>query len=175
VRPEQANEHHERRALVTENAVTWLTPEAHDRLRAELDHLSGPARTEIAERIAAARDEGDLKENGGYHAAREEQAKNEARIRELAEKLRNVQIGRPADDGMVEAGMVVTAVVAGDEMTFLLGSREIAGTTDLDVYSPTSPLGAAIDGKTVGETTSYTAPNGREIAVEIVGAKPFQG
>jgi transcription elongation factor GreA len=160
---------------VTESAVTWLTQEAHDRLRAELEHLSGPARTEIAERIAAARDEGDLKENGGYHAAREEQAKNEARIRELTEKLRHVQVGRPADDGMVEAGMVVRAIVAGDEMTFLLGSREIAGTTDLDVYSPTSPLGAAIDGKTVGDTTSYTAPNGREISVEIVAAKPFQG
>lgn len=160
---------------MTESAVTWLTPEAHDRLRAELEHLSGPARAEIAERIAAARDEGDLKENGGYHAAREEQAKNEARIRELTEKLRNVQIGQPADDGMVEAGMVVTALVAGDEMTFLLGSREIAGTTDLDVYSPTSPLGAAINGKYVGDTSSYTAPNGREISVEVVAAKPFQG
>lgn len=160
---------------MTESAVTWLTQEAHDRLRAELEHLSGPARTEIAERIAAARDEGDLKENGGYHAAREEQAKNEARIRELSEKLRNVQIGQPADDGMVEAGMVVTAVVAGDEMTFLLGSREIAGTTDLDVYSPTSPLGAAINGRSVGDSSSYTAPNGREISVEIVAAKPFQG
>ncbi len=160
---------------MTESTVTWLTQEAHDRLRAELERLSGPARTEIAERIAAARDEGDLKENGGYHAAREEQAKNEARIRELTEKLRNVHIGQPADDGTVEAGMVVTAVVAGDEMTFLLGSREIAGTTDLDVYSPTSPLGAAIDGKKVGDSTSYTAPNGREIAVEITEAKPFVG
>ncbi|AEG45176.1 transcription elongation factor GreA [Isoptericola variabilis] len=160
---------------MTEPNVTWLTQEAHDRLKAELEHLSGPARTEIAERIAAARDEGDLKENGGYHAAREEQAKNEARIRELTEKLRNVQISRPADDGIIEAGMVVTAVVAGDEMTFLLGSREIAGTTDLDVYSPTSPLGAAIDGKKVGDSTTYTAPNGREITVEITAAKPFSG
>jgi transcription elongation factor GreA len=152
-----------------------LTQEAYDRLTAELAHLEGEGSAEIIERIAAARDEGDLKENGGYHAAREEQAKNEARIRELTEKLRNVQVGTPPDDGMVEAGMVVTAVVAGDEMTFLLGSREIAGTTDLDVYSPTSPLGAAIDGKTVGDETSYTAPNGNEIAVKIVAAKPFEG
>ena len=107
----------------------------------------GEGRTEITDRIAAARDEGDLKENGGYHAAREEQAKHEARIRELKEKLRNVQIGTPPDDGVVEPGMVVTALVAGDEMVFLLGSREIAGTTDIDVYSPTSPLGAAIIGQ----------------------------
>ncbi len=80
---------------MTDTTVTWLTQEAHDRLQAELAHLSGEGRTEIAERIAAARDEGDLKENGGYHAAREEQAKNEARIRELTEKLRNVRIGTP--------------------------------------------------------------------------------
>ncbi len=160
---------------MTDTSVTWLTQEAYDRLQTELSHLSGEGRTEIAERIAAARDEGDLKENGGYHAAREEQAKNEARIRELTEKLRNVQIGTPPDDGKVEPGMVVTALVAGDEMTFLLGSREIADTTDLDVYSPTSPLGSAIDGKSVGDETSYTAPNGNEIAVKITDAKPFEG
>jgi transcription elongation factor GreA len=118
---------------VADGSVTWLTQEAHDKLKAELEHLSGPYRAEITERIAAARDEGDLKENGGYHAAREEQAKNEARILELTEKLRNVQVGTPADDGKVEPGMVVTAIVAGDEMNFLFGSREMAGSTDLDV------------------------------------------
>ncbi len=161
--------------MTDNNAGTWLTQEAHDRLKAELEHLSGPARTEIAERIAAARDEGDLKENGGYHAAREEQAKNEARIRELTEKLRTVHIGTPPDDGMVEAGMLVDILLAGDPMTFLLGSREIADTTDVDVYSPTSPLGSAIYGHSIGETVSYTAPNGKEFTVEIKGAKPYEG
>jgi transcription elongation factor GreA len=160
---------------VAGTSVTWLTQEAHDKLKAELEHLSGPYRSEITERIAAARDEGDLKENGGYHAAREEQGKNELRILELTEKLRNVQVGIPADDGTVEPGMVVTALVAGDEMNFLFGSREMAGSTDLDVYSPTSPLGAAIAGKSIGTKTSYHAPNGRDIPVEITGAKPFQG
>ena len=160
---------------MSDTTVTWLTQEAHDRLKAELEHLSGPARTEIAERIAAARDEGDLKENGGYHAAREEQAKNEARIRELTEKLRTVHIGTPPDDGMVEAGMLVEILLAGEPMTFLLGSREIAGTTDVEVYSPTSPLGAAINGHSIGETVSYTAPNGKVFTVEITAAKPFEG
>ncbi|MFD2839888.1 transcription elongation factor GreA [Populibacterium corticicola] len=160
---------------MTTSTVTWLTQEAHDRLQAELEHLSGPARQEITDRIAAARDEGDLKENGGYHAAREEQAKNEARIRELTEKLRNVRIGTPADDGVVEAGMIVTAEMFGDEMVFLLGSREIGETTDLDVYSEQSPLGAAISGKKVGDSASYTAPNGKEITVKIKDAKPYQG
>ena len=156
-------------------AATWLTQEAYDRLTAELARLEGEGRDEVISRISAARDEGDLKENGGYHAAREEQAKQEARIRELKEKLRNVQIGVPPDNGIVEPGMVVTALVAGDEMVFLLGSREIAGSSDIEVFSPTSPLGAAINGTKIGDKTTYLAPNGREIKVEITDAKPFTG
>ena len=132
-------------------AATWLTQEAYDRLKAEYEHLTGPGRTEIATRIAQARDEGDLKENSGYHAAREEQAKQEARIRELKAKLENAQIGTPPDDGVVEPGMLVLAEVAGDDIEFLLGSREIAGTTDIAVYSDKSPLGAAINGCAVGD------------------------
>ncbi|NCT91172.1 transcription elongation factor GreA [Cellulomonas sp. APG4] len=157
-------------------AGTWLTQEAHDRLSAELAELTTTGRREIAEKIEAARSEGDLKENGGYHAAREEQAKIEARIAQLTQLLRKAVVGEaPADDGVVEPGMVVTATVAGDEMTFLVGSREVAGTSDLDVYSERSPLGEAIVGRSVGDTTSYTAPNGNEISVEIRAAKPFQG
>lgn len=154
--------------------TTWLTQEAYDRLKAEYEYLAGDGRTEIATKIAQARDEGDLKENSGYHAAREEQAKQEARIRELKAKLESATIGTPPDDGMVESGMVVTALVAGDEMSFLLGSREIAGTTDIDVYSEKSPLGAAIYGKSVGDTVTYAAPNGNQIEVKIVDAKPFE-
>ena len=162
---------------MAETNVTWLTQEAYDRLSAELEHLRGPARQEIAKKIEAAREEGDLKENGGYHAAKEEQGKQEARVRQLEALLENAQVGEApvADEGVVVPGMVVTAEVGGDEMTFLLGSREVAGDTDLEVYSPTSPLGAAIDGRRRGETVSYTAPNGREIAVRIIDAKPFAG
>jgi transcription elongation factor GreA len=160
---------------VTEStAVTWLTQEAHDRLASELEELKSTGRRDIAEKIEAARSEGDLKENGGYHAAREEQAKQEARIAQLEELLRNAVVGAaPADDGVVEPGMVVTASVAGDPMTFLLGSREVADGTDLEVYSERSPLGAAIVGRSVGDETSYTAPNGREITVTIQDAKPY--
>ena len=86
----------------------WLTQDAYDRLAKELEELEGPGRTEIAERIAAARDEGDLKENGGYHAAREEQGKMEARIADLQRLLKNAVVGEsPQDDGVVEPGMVV--------------------------------------------------------------------
>ncbi|HEY3436434.1 MAG TPA: transcription elongation factor GreA [Actinotalea sp.] len=155
--------------------VSWLTQEAHDRLSAELEQLTSTGRSELVKKIEAARSEGDLKENGGYHAAREEQGKQEARIRQLTELLRTATVGAaPADDGVVEPGMVVTATVGGDKMTFLVGSREVAGGADIDVYSDKSPLGAAIVGRSRGEKTSYVAPNGREITVDIHDAKPFQ-
>jgi transcription elongation factor GreA len=157
--------------------VTWLTQEAYDRLKTELDHLAGPGRHEIARKIEAAREEGDLKENGGYHAAKEEQGKQEARVRQLTQLLEHAKVGEsPADDGVVEPGMVVSARVAGEEMQFLLGSREVAGDdAGLDVYSERSPLGVAITGKRAGDKVSYTAPNGKDIPVEIVDAKPFSG
>ena len=160
----------------TTHGGPWLTQEAYDRLKAELDHLSGAGRHEIVEKIEAARQEGDLKENGGYHAAKEEQGKIEARIRQLSELLRNAHVGeKPADDGVVEPGMLVVAKIAGDEEKFLLGSREIADGSDIDVFSEKSPLGAAIVGHKQGDKLSYTAPNGREIPVEIISATPYNG
>ena len=104
--------------------ASYLTQEAYDRLKAELTHLSSDGRTDISRRIEAARDEGDLKENGGYHAAKEEQGKMEARIRQLTQLLENAVVGEtPPDDGVVEPGMVVTIDMLGDELRFLLGSR----------------------------------------------------
>jgi transcription elongation factor GreA len=159
-----------------ETDVTWLPKEAFDRLSRELDELSGPGRIEIAKRIEQAREEGDLKENGGYHAAKEEQGKIEARIRQLTQLLRHAEVRDAAPaDGHVASGTVVTATIAGIENRFLLGNREIAGDSDLDVYSEHSPLGAAILGATIGETRSYTAPNGRSIEVVVVQVEPYGG
>jgi transcription elongation factor GreA len=156
-------------------ATTWLTQESYDRLSAELAELEGPARLDIAKKIEMAREEGDLKENGGYHAAKDEQGKIEARIRQLTQLLREATVGEPpAASGVVEVGTVVTAKIAGDPSTFLLGSREIAD-DDLDVYPATSALGEAILGLKVGEKTSYTAPNGKEIAVEVVKVETYRG
>ena len=156
--------------------VTFLTQDAYDRLASELEHLSTVGREEIAKRIEAAREEGDLKENGGYHAAKDEQGKQEARIRTLQHLLKTATVSEaPESTGIVESGTVITAVVAGGEEVFLLGSREIASGTDLDVYSEASPLGAAILGLKEGDRTSYTAPNGREIAVEIVSVETYTG
>lgn len=161
----------------TGTTTQWLTQEAHDRLQAELDHLSTTGRAEIAKRIEAARDEGDLKENGGYHAAKDEQGKIEARIRTLTELLRTATVGvAPTAHGVVEPGTVITATILGDDERFLLGNREIVGDeSDIDVYSEASPLGQAILGAKIGDTVSYTAPNGKEIAVTIVDVSTYTG
>ena len=156
------------------SSQTWLTQEAADRLRSELDHLKNEARIDVVRKIEAARAEGDLKENGGYHAAREEQGKIEARIKQLIHMLDNAHIGPPpaSADGLVGAGMIVTADIAGDESKFLLGSREISS-GDLDVYSEKSPLGAAVLGAKVGDTVSFKAPSGKEITVVIKSVENY--
>jgi transcription elongation factor GreA len=164
----------------TSHKGAWLTQDAYDKLKAELEYLTGPGRSEIAKRIEASRGEGDLSENGGYHAAKEAQGHQEARIRQLQDLLQRAHVGAPPpDDGTVAPGMVVTIRFAGDDdtETFLLAARELAsyGSTGMTVYSPESPLGSAIDGASVGDTVSYTAPNGRQVSVEIVAAKPFTG
>jgi transcription elongation factor GreA len=160
-----------------DDSVTWLTQEAYDRLKAELDYLSGPGRADIAKKIEAAREEGDLRENGGYHAAKDEQGQIEARIVTLQHILGNARVGGPPrTDGVVGPGMTVTIrfVKDDEEVTFLLASREESG-SPIDVYSPRSPLGAAIMGKKVGETATYSLPNGRASTVEILEAVPYAG
>lgn len=162
----------------TSDNATWLTQEAYDQLKAELEYLSGPARIEIAKKIEAAREEGDLRENGGYHAAKEEQGKQEARVRQLTQLLENAKVGEaPPDDGVVEPGMVVTVAFDGDpddKITFLLASREYAS-GEIETYSPQSPLGQGVNGKKVGDTAEYELPNGKMASVEILEAKPYQG
>lgn len=161
----------------TGDTVTWLTQEAYDQLKKELDHLSGPARVEIAKKIEAAREEGDLKENAGYHAAKEEQGKQEARVRQLTQLLECARVGEaPADDGIVAPGMVVTLAFDGDEddtLTFLLASREFA-TSDIETYSPQSPLGSGVNGKKVGEEAEYELPNGTTARVKVLDATPYK-
>lgn len=159
---------------MTEEKTILLTKEAYDKLKEELEHREGEYREEITERIAAARAEGDLSENGGYHAAREEQGKNEGRINELIVKLRNAKILEAPKEGTVGNGSLVTVELAGREMTYVLGSRDIAVATDYDVISPESPIGGAIMGAHTGDTVTYSAPNGREISVSIKNAKPLE-
>ena len=161
----------------TETEAVWLTQAKYDELKAELDELRGPGRASVVQRVSDAREEGDLKENGGYHAAREELGKMDGRIAQLADILERARVGEtPPDDGVVEPGMKVTYRFEGDDEqeTFLLGAREMAG-DDIEVFSPQSPLGAAILGHTVGDTVEYEAPNGTRLKVEIVAAVPYVG
>jgi transcription elongation factor GreA len=157
--------------------VTWLTQEAHDRLSRELQALID-GRVAMAKEINDRREEGDLKENGGYHAARDEQGKQEARILQLQQLLRGAKVGEaPTSAGTAGPGMVVTIRYEGDDDTesFLIGSREEAATTDIQVYSAVSPLGKALTGARVDETVSYQTPAGKTLTVTVVDAKPFTG
>ncbi|HET9648469.1 MAG TPA: transcription elongation factor GreA [Microlunatus sp.] len=165
----------------TEQRIIWLTPEAYQKLQDELDHLTGAGRAEVSAKIAQAREEGDLRENGGYHAAREEQGQQEARIRQLTDMLRRAQVGdAPVNTDEVVPGTQVTIAFDGDDSdtdTFVLGSRELLGlddSVDTNVYSPQSPLGAAIMGKKKGDAVSYVAPNGKSINVTIIKVDAFR-
>ena len=158
--------------------TTWLTQESHDRLKGELDSLIAN-RPVIAAEINERREEGDLKENGGYHAAREEQGQQEARIRQLQELLNNAKVGEaPTQSGVALPGSVVTVYYDGDESdteTFLIATREDSGNQSLDTYSPNSPLGAALLNAKVGDTREYSVPSGKQVKVTLVAAEPYHG
>lgn len=162
---------------VSDTKVTWLTQDAYDRLKSELDQLI-ENRPVIAAKINESREEGDLKENGGYHAAREEQGQQEARIRHLQELLRTAKVGEaPKNDGIAEPGMMLTVRYDGDddEETFLLATREEGGEGPVEVYSPNSPLGKALWGAKEGESREYQLPNGNMQKVVLVKAVPYEG
>lgn len=129
----------------------WMTLTARQKLEAELADL---------ERAASA------------------DGRSVSRAREVRQLLRNAVVDRKPDDGLVEPGMVVTVQFDDDGSlsTFLLGSRALSGlepTLDTDVYSPTSPLGSAINGRHVGDVVEFAAPSGKQRA-SIVAAEPFQ-
>ncbi|MDR0415750.1 MAG: transcription elongation factor GreA [Propionibacteriaceae bacterium] len=157
----------------------WLTQEAYDQLRQEYDCLTTEKRAAISKKIGQARDEGDLSENAGYHAAREEQGQNELRIRQLKAMLDQAQVGQASAADAVGPGMTVTVAFFGDPDdtdTFVLGSREMLGLgagPGLAVYSPQSPLGAAILGQPAGAKVAYTAPSGKSIDVTVVSFEPY--
>ncbi len=161
----------------TEQSTIWLTPDAHEKVQAELENLKGPVRDEIVTRISEAREEGDLKENGGYHAAREDQGKNEGQIRVLEEVLLHANSDLPADDDVVAPGKIVTYKFEGDDddeaETFLLGARENEEYVDVPVFSPQAPLGSALLGAKTGDTVAFEAPTGKTLQVVVLSAKPY--
>ncbi|MFP5023061.1 transcription elongation factor GreA [Pseudonocardia phyllosphaerae] len=162
---------------MTDTQATWLTQEAFDRLKSELDGLI-ENRPVIAAEINARREEGDLKENGGYHAAREEQGQQEARIRQLQELLRTAEVGTaPTSSDEATPGTILEIKYEDDEDTerVLLGSREEGSHGDLQVVSPNSPLGAALLGAKPGDTREYQLPDGGNMSVTLVKVEAFPG
>jgi transcription elongation factor GreA len=160
-----------------DDAVTFLTQEAFDRLSRELEELIAN-RPAMAAEINARREEGDLRENGGYHAAREEQGKQEGRILQLQQLLRTAKVGEPpVSEGVAGPGMIVEVRFEGDDEAekFLIGSREESETAGVQVYSAASPLGKALTGAREGETVEYETPNGKTMKVTLVSAKPYVG
>ena len=146
-----------------------LTQETLDRLKAEHEHLTTVWRIDIAKRIEAARELGDLKENGDYHAAKEDQGKTEARIRDLEAMIERAEIVEGgAADGTVAAGSVVTIRYEGDDdtETYLLGSIE-EKREGIEIMSPGSPIGQALIGKKAGEVAEAETPGG-VLRVEVV-------
>ena len=146
-----------------------LSQAAYDRLQAEYEDLTTHGRVEIARKIEAARELGDLAENGDFHAAKEEQGKMEGRIRQLSVMLENAEIVQADNGEHVSHGSVVAIRYAGDDEVerYLIGSIEERH-DDLEVISPSSPLGEALIGAGPGDSVTFTAPTGAELQVEIV-------
>ena len=144
-------------------AKTKLSRVAFERLQAEHYDLTTRGRIEVAQKIEVARLMGDLSENGDYHAAKDEQGHMEGRIRHLEHLIENGEIITQNDDGSVAAGSIVTIVYEGDSHDaaerYLVGHPE-ERTGDLEVMSPTSPLGSALVGATEGTWVEYEAPMG---------------
>lgn len=137
-----------------------MSQEAITRLEEEVFELETKARPEIIERIARARELGDLSENADYHAAREEQARIEAKIRDLINRLKRSEVGTVIDDGIIAPGKTITfSQAGGDPLTYLFGERE-ERSAELDALSPSSPLGQALLGCKAGDKVTYSAPAG---------------
>jgi transcription elongation factor GreA len=155
---------------MTENRPVLLTQEAFDRLKGELDYLESEGRTKISHEIGIARSHGDLSENAEYHAAREQQGLQEARIRQLRQMIESAEVITTIDDGVVGPGKLVTISYQGDEPeTYLIGLREEKG-GEHDVLTPESPIGRILIGHTAGETVAVEVPAGK-LSIAIVDVR----
>ena len=143
-----------------------LSQAAYDKLKAEFEDLTTRGRIDVANKIERAREEGDLKENAGYHAAKDEQGHMEGRIRQLEHLLENAEI--------VDGSPIYTIVYDGDSddmaERYLIGNME-EDAEGADVISPTSPLGAALQGANQGDVVTYEAPNG-SLTVTVLKVEP---
>jgi transcription elongation factor GreA len=140
-----------------------ITPEGIEALRAEIGELEGPRRSEMAARIKAARELGDLKENAEYHIAKEDQAHLETRIKRLRERLKNAEVVEAGDaEGDVFAfGRTAEVVEEGSGKTT---TWTLVGSTEADLaegkLSAESPVGEALRDTPVGDAVDVETPRG---------------
>lgn len=154
---------------MSETQTQQLSRAAYERLASELEDLTTRGRVDVANRIEAARALGDLSENGDYHAAKEDQGRMEARIRQIQRTLESaVVVDEVEQTGVISTGTVVSLRYEGDDDVerYLIGSIE-ERRDDVSVVSPGSPLGQALMGHKPGEKVQYEAPSG-PLTVEIV-------
>lgn len=151
-----------------------MTPEAYEKLRAELEYLKTEGRAHIEARIQEARSHGDIRENADYDAAKNEQGMMEARIRQLEELLATAEVREVEDTGRVEIGSIVTVIDGeGDELDYFIASPENRQPGFL-LASPEGPLGKALLGAKPGDSVTYQAPGGT-FTVTVKAVRPFRG
>lgn len=159
---------------MTDEKATWLSPAAARKLEEEWEHLTTVGRAEMAERIAEARSHGDIRENADYDAAKNEQGLMEARIRKIRHLLNTAEIREvDASDTVAVGSIVMVRDDSGDEMEFFVAPPEnkVPG---LLLASPSSPLGGALMGASVGERVAYEAPGGT-FTYEVLSIRPYEG
>jgi transcription elongation factor GreA len=139
-----------------------ITPEGIEELRAEIEQLEGPARTEMSARIKVARELGDLKENADYHIAKEDQAHLETRIKRLRERLRNAVVVEV--DGDSETFAFGRTAEIHDQAKDVVHTWTLVGSTEADLaagrLSAESPIGRALRDAKVGKTVQVETPGG---------------
>jgi transcription elongation factor GreA len=159
-----------------QHPTATLTLDAYQRLRVELDELKSAGRTHIAERLKAAREHGDIRENAEYDAAKNEQALMESRIRNIERMLRDPEIvEHPPDSDVVGSGMLITLrPVEEDEPqdeTYLLAESAEERAPGVRTITTTSPLGSALLGASTDDEIAYEAPGGT-FHYLVVGFEP---
>jgi transcription elongation factor GreA len=151
----------------------YVSPQTLERMRKELEELTGPGRDEMSVRLLRARELGDLKENAEYHAAKDAQGLMEARIRQLEHTISKAvvrEVSTSADE--VGPGLIVTVKDQYGTEDYLFADSMEEKVDGASTVTPSSPMGKALAGKKLGETATVEAPRG-SFKVEIVGLKPL--
>ncbi|MFT4533075.1 MAG: transcription elongation factor GreA [Saprospiraceae bacterium] len=144
-------------------AISYMSQDGYDKLRAELEHMKTKGREEVSQAIAEARDKGDLSENAEYDAAKDAQGYLEMRINEMEKVMANCRIlDKSQLDGSIVTVMSTVKIKnrgINKEVTYTLVSEAEANLKEKKI-SVTSPIGSGLLGKTVGEIAQVSTPAG---------------